>query len=390
MARFLWVMAAVMIAGGVVVGIFGLPGEISNPTLQSVGALSSPSFYFVSDLSRARQYAGSFPTTRVIQGSSTSTGPPFELGPTPSNQTLAMGHGSVEFSSTLTMLSTNPWQAAGRVVALAYSSGGYVASQTTSLDSAYVVVRIPAAAGQQAISEMEGYGTVVSLSSSSNDVTVEYTDLNATLMSLQTEENAILRLLNQSTTLTNTLNIEAQLQSVDAQINTVRSKILQMRTLIQFATISVNITKAAEELPLAITLKASPKSGAGPLSVTFTAVARGGTPSYEISYNFGDGTTAEGRTVIHWFAGGGDYNVTASASDSEGNVTSAWVLVHVKATGQDPLGSFLGRLAGTFVAVIEGILEVAVVVIPLGLVGLAILYPLQKRWKKAAVKPAAQ
>src|SRR5208337_4156186 len=119
-------------------------------------------------------------------------------------------------------------------------------------------------------------GNVSSLSSNSNDVTVQYTDLNATVASLLTEQGALLRLLSQSVTINTTLAIENQLQGVNQQINDAQSQILQTKTLVDFSTIDVTISETAQSVPLSMKLTATPVNGTAPLSVTFNAIVKGG------------------------------------------------------------------------------------------------------------------
>ncbi|MDE1858712.1 MAG: DUF4349 domain-containing protein [Thaumarchaeota archaeon] len=290
------------------------------------------------------------------------------------------GGGLIEFSSQVTLQSPSPQQAASGVVALAYSSGGYVAYQSTYPSSANVVIRVPAADYQQLLAKVEALGTVQALTSNSNDVSVQYTDLNATLASLQTEQVALLRLLNSSASVNSTLAIESQLQGVNQQINEVESQILQTRTLIQYATIQVAITQTAQVAPLTMTLGATPRNGQAPLSVTFNAVVKGGAQPYVVNYNFGDGSASQGQIVIHYYYQPGEYNVTATVTDQNGTSAEQWVMVHVSAPpGKSGLATFFGTVSGLFVNVVEGIAEVAVVVLPIAAVGAAVVIPLKKR-----------
>ena len=71
---------------------------------------------------------------------------------------------------------------------------------------------------------------------------------------------------------------ETQLQQVNEQVNSVESQILQTKTLISYATINVTIDQTAQQTLPTMTLSASPRTGAAPLSVTFNALAKGGGP----------------------------------------------------------------------------------------------------------------
>ena len=327
---------------------------------------------------RSGIYIGPGPT-QVIRGvaTNTSTGGPFSSNGTGS---VTVGTGSLlEFSNALTIQSPTPQLTASGVVALAYSAGGYVAYQATYKDSAYLVIRVPASQFPQTLSSVEALGTVVSLVSTSNDVRVQYTDLNATLVSLKTEQRALFRLLNQSTTITTTLAIENQLQGVNQQINDIQSQILQINTLVDYATISVTIS---ENSPLILTLKAAPGNGTAPFSITFNAIVKGGSQPYVINYNFGDGSASQGQILIHTYYQSGDFRVTVTVTDQNGTAVTATTKVHVDAApSQNGLNSFLGTISNLFVGVVEGIIEVAVVVLPLAAVGAVFVIPLRRRAK---------
>ncbi len=163
--------------------------------------------------------------TQVIRSVTSMTTTANGPGPTAGQTNSSLGTGAqIEFSSDVSIEAATPQLTASTVVALAYSVGGYVAYQSTYKDSAYLVIRVPATSYQTVLAQVQTMGNVTSLISNSNDVTVQYTDLNATLVSLTTEQAALLRLLNLSTTINSTLAIENQLQGVNQQINDVQSQ----------------------------------------------------------------------------------------------------------------------------------------------------------------------
>ncbi|MDA4120935.1 MAG: DUF4349 domain-containing protein [Thaumarchaeota archaeon] len=295
----------------------------------------------------------------------------------------SLGTGSLlEFTSDLTIQSTTPQTTASGIVALAYSVGGYVAYQATYRDSAFVVIRVPSSQFRQVLGQVEALGTVQSLVSNSNDVRVQYTDLNATLASLKTEQGALLRLLNQSSTINSTLAIENQLQGVNQQINNIQSQILQTRTLIDFATINVTVTQGASNAQLSLVLRAAPQNGTAPFSVTFNAIVKGGVAPYIVNFNFADGTADQGQILIHTFYQPGDFKVTVTATDQNGTAAIQTAKVHVDAApGQIGTQNFLGTVVNLFVSVVEGIVEVAVVVLPIAAVGAIIIIPFRRRAK---------
>jgi Domain of unknown function (DUF4349)/PKD domain len=390
-------LGAVILAGGVVLGV------LSSPMLGLYGAFGASSSANIglpnnavvgyngtsADSGSGSVFGGlgtvpTNPTEIFGTTTETSTATTTFGGVSPSgNGTQGApsgGGGLLEFSSQLSLTSAAPEQTAASVVALAYSVGGYVAYQSTFQSSANVVIRVPAADYQQVLGQVSSMGKIVSITSNSNDVSVQYTDLNASLASLTTEQGALLRLLNASTSINSTLAIESQLQGVDAQVNEVESQILQTRTLISYSTIDVTINESPQSSPLSMTLSASPRSGVEPLSVTFDAVAKGGSAPYVVNYNFGDGYTSQGQIVIHTYFSPGEYNVTVTVTDQNGTVVAASTMIDVKPIpGQSGLNSFLGTVSGLFLDVVAGIVEVASVVIPLAAVGFVLVLPFRRR-----------
>jgi hypothetical protein len=363
------VNAAQNAAAGLTYSVGGVPGSsnagqgttqvLGTQTVTMATTMSSTSTTtFLPGVPGSGQYAN------VTQGSPGSAG------------------GMIEFSTDLAITASAPQQTASAVSALAYSLGGYVAYQSTFSSSAYIVIRVPSADYQKALSQVLALGAFVSESSNSNDVSVQYTDMNATLGSLRTEQGALLKLLNQTASINSTLAVESQLQQVDQQINDVESQILQTKTLINYATINVTVTETAQKTPLTMTLSSIPENGTAPLSVTFNAIVKGGAQPYVVNYNFGDGTATQGQIVIHTYNQAGDYRVVVSATDQNGTVVQQTTTVKVvSAPSPSSVSSFFGYVGGLFLNVIEGIVEVAAIVLPLAGVAAAILIPIQRHEK---------
>ena len=368
------VNAAQNAAAGVTFSATGVPGPygVDQGTTQVLGTQTAMATTTIatSTSTSTTVFQGSGQYTNVTQGSPGSAG------------------GMIEFSTDLAITAPAPQQTASAVSALAFSVGGYVAYQSTFSSSAYIVIRVPSADYQKVLSQVLALGAFVSENSNSNDVSVQYTDMNATLASLRTEQNALLKLLNQTASISSTLAVESQLQQVDQQINSVESQILQTRTLVDYATIDVTVTETPQKVALAMTLSTIPANGTAPLSVTLNAIVKGGSQPYVVNYNFGDGTATQGQIVIHTYDQPGDYRVVVSATDQNGTVVQQTSTVRVVAA-QSPSGvsGFFGYVGGLFLSVVEGIVVVAAVVLPMAGVVAAILIPIQRHEKsKQSVK----
>src|SRR6266849_8421974 len=115
---------------------------------------------------------------------------PQKTGAPLSTTTGVNGSRDIEFFTNMTLQATSAPSAFAKATVIAYSVGGYVSFSTETNSSALVVLRVPAANYQEALAQVEALGALINLRSSSNDVTVQYTDLNATLLSLQAEQTS--------------------------------------------------------------------------------------------------------------------------------------------------------------------------------------------------------
>ncbi len=356
-------------------------GQDTTDTVVSGGASYAPYQSFIAGTSSSYQYGDQ---TSVLESVPNGQSTAQSSGTTSSGEVAQSpaSDGEIEFSSDVSLTCPSPQSTAQSVVALAYSVGGYVAYQSTYGGSAFVVIRVPTADYQSVLTQVEAMGNTTSVVSTSVNAGVQYTDLNATLASLVTEQTSLLKLLNQSSAVNTTLAIESQLQGVNDQIDDVQSQILQTRSLIDFATVNATITKSALASPLVMTLTATPLNGTAPLSVTFDAVVKGGASPYVVNFNFGDGTSAEGDVLIHTFDAAGTYKVHVTVTDDNGTVASAEATVSVSAAAsQYGVPDFPAVVLGLFVGVVEGIAEVAAVVLPLALVAALLLVPLRRRFR---------
>jgi len=335
-------------------------------------------------------------TTATVSSSSTGSYPPSSNPTAPSQQGATNHTGFIEFFSNVTVMVTSPQDALDRATAIAYTYGGYLAFSSYENTSSLAVLRIPAANYGEALAGVEKLGNLTGLQSTSNDVSIKYTDLNATLQSLLTEEASLLSLENKSTSLNTTLLLENQIQGINAQINEIQSQILQTRLLIDYSTITatfnehISIPPPPPPTPLTLKLVSTPQSGEAPLAVTFNAIVNGGKTPYIANYNFGDASSYQGQTLIHTYYTAGNFNATVTITDTNGTVQEAWVMIHVTNPPGQPtqsqFTSFTSYVAGLLISVVEGIVEVAVVILPIALVIGAVILPFRHRLRSTSRK----
>ncbi len=133
---------------------------------------------------------------------------------------------------------------------------GYVAGQNLSRDSkdrmrGTVTVRIPAASLDAAEKEIEAAGLkVLSRTKTSNDVTDQYTDLNARLTNLQATESELRQLLDTTREKTgkaeDILAIYNQLTQIRSQIEQIKGRMNVLDKTSAFATVTIQLTPREE------------------------------------------------------------------------------------------------------------------------------------------------
>lgn len=135
------------------------------------------------------------------------------------------------------------------IVRIAETAGGFVASSSFSnVDDqqiADLTVRVPNDSLQSVLASIRGMGEVQLESSDSNDVTEEYTDLQARVRTLQATEQRYLELLAQANTVNDILIVQDRLDGVRGQIEQVQGRINLLDSLTELATITVHLRPVA-------------------------------------------------------------------------------------------------------------------------------------------------
>lgn len=130
---------------------------------------------------------------------------------------------------------------------LAVQNGGFLFSSNSRYDGdammATVVIQVPVDSFDSVMSGLRKMGTkVVSESTSSQDVSEEYTDLNSQVKNLQASELQLRALLGKATTVNDTLQVQNQLSGVQGQIEQLQGRINYLGHHSDLSTITVNLS----------------------------------------------------------------------------------------------------------------------------------------------------
>jgi hypothetical protein len=156
-------------------------------------------------------------------------------------------------------------RSAARAAALAETSGGFVANESTDgTDSATLTLRIPSAQHTTVVRDLEELGEVDHRSRTAEDVTAEVVDVEARVASQRRSIARIRELLDQAGDLSDVVRIESELADREANLDSLLSRQEQLSSLTTLATVTVTFYKTDR----------APEGG--PNAVGFMSGLRGG------------------------------------------------------------------------------------------------------------------
>ena len=136
-------------------------------------------------------------------------------------------------------------QAVDRARQLAQAGGGLVAGSNTRLEQdrtvADLTLQVRADALEATLQALRGLGKVETETSSSQDVTEEYVDLDANLRNLQASESAILRLMDRAERIEDIISLQRELTNVRGQIERIQGRKTYLERRTDMATVSVSL-----------------------------------------------------------------------------------------------------------------------------------------------------
>lgn len=107
--------------------------------------------------------------------------------------------------------------------------------------SAHYVVRVPAAKFDAFMALTEGIGNVTSSSRNAENVTSQYTDYEARLSSLNTQEERLLAMLEKTTDLDSLITLEARLSEVRYEIESIERNLRNLDQRLAYSTVTLDI-----------------------------------------------------------------------------------------------------------------------------------------------------
>jgi hypothetical protein len=207
---------------------------------------------------------------------------------------------------------------------LANANGGYVINSNIQGDQnrlyGSISFRVDAAKFDQTLLALHTLSVDVrSENTNGQDVTEEFTDLDAQLRNLEASETQLLALMEKAGKVEDILEVQKELTNTRAQIEQIKGR---MQYLQQSTALS-SVYASLEQSKLAVEFVAYPQTVKEGNKVQFNPTISGGFEPYSFEWNFGDGKTSNEGAPSHAYKNNGTYTVTLTIKDDKGNTASA-------------------------------------------------------------------
>ena len=110
----------------------------------------------------------------------------------------------------------------------------------------YITIRIPSESYYEFLSSLDGEGKIVSKSSNVENISKQYYDTENIIKSLKIQEERLLEMMEQCSTIEEMITVESRLTEVQTQINSYNNDLSYMDTNVNYSTININIKEVVE------------------------------------------------------------------------------------------------------------------------------------------------
>lgn len=159
----------------------------------------------------------------------------------------------------LTMNTEKYDEAAAAIREAVAHAGGYIESEgeSTNYDNSKYsnfTIRIPQDKASDFINAANEIGTIVDRSMFTEDVTLEYVDLESRLTALRTEQEALLKLMEKAELMEDIITIQSELSNVNYQLENYTSGLRSLENRVSYDTVNLYLREVRREIPVEVTL----------------------------------------------------------------------------------------------------------------------------------------
>ncbi len=176
--------------------------------------------------------------------------------PNRSAQTAAAGDASVRkiiYNANMDVTADDPAAAMQTVIEKATALGGYISNSYTTNDDdgaahCSVTIKVPAGKLEELVGTAKGTGRVNDYQLYSDDISLQYYDINARLENAKAEEKQLLAILEQCTSIEEILEVRKSLSGVRSDIESYQAQINLWDNLVGYATLNMSIRRTPKEV----------------------------------------------------------------------------------------------------------------------------------------------
>ncbi len=206
------------------------------------------------------------------------------------------------------------------ITQLAQNQEGYVVNSSSWKEGERVVgqitIRVPSGDFNYAMSVLRSMAVeVTSETTSAQDVTEEYVDLEATLRNLEATEAQLLKLMEKAVEVKDILSVQSELSRIQQDIERTKGRMQYLERTSSMSLIQVTLEQSKLEVWLSAN-KVTAKEGE---EIRFDSGVGGGVRPYSYEWDFGDGTTSTDSSPRYKYKSKGTYTVTLTVTDDRGN-----------------------------------------------------------------------
>jgi hypothetical protein len=156
------------------------------------------------------------------------------------NLTVARDH----IESTFTKLSSLATSLHG----LVESSQANSTSSSTSFASGTIVLEVPQPSFARFVTEVEGVGHATSVTTSANNVTSQYVDLQARITALNASLAQYLKIMTKATTISGILAVQNQINTIQSEIEQDQSQLKVLTNQTTYSSLAVNVSQTGHHV----------------------------------------------------------------------------------------------------------------------------------------------
>jgi hypothetical protein len=245
-------VVAAIAAVGLLIGVVGaLDGSGKSPSPSASTATSAPAAVSPTTVAGSASLGSAAAQGAAPFGPNSAASPNLAPAPpaassAPSLPTKVIKTGTVSLQVGRGRLNTTVSQLTSDAAGL----GGFVASTNTNAavggpPSGDLVLRVPSASFETLLNQARALGTATGVSTSGQDVTSQYVDLNARLQSLQDSRTQFQQILTRAQNIGDILAVEQQISDLQTQIEQLQGQVRVLDDQTTYCTLTVHVSETA-------------------------------------------------------------------------------------------------------------------------------------------------